>query len=64
MDLIEAIFNLEHEITYEEAIKMSDELKIIIDSFEALVDGYNFNKEKFSKNAITNIKDMSFFMKS
>jgi hypothetical protein len=37
MDLIETIFNIESEVTREEGIKMADELKIIIDSFEALL---------------------------
>jgi argininosuccinate lyase len=64
MDLIETIFNLETDVTKEEGIKMADALKEIIDSFETLVQGYDFNKHKMSNEAITNVKDMAFFMKT
>jgi len=64
MDFIETTFLSEEELTRDIAYKMTDEIAIITQSYEALVGVYEANKDKLTERKVKIIKEMAFHMRS
>lgn len=64
MDFIEDMFKSEDELLKPEGIRMADELMVITQSYEAMVDVYETNRDKINPKNFKVIKKMTFFMRS
>jgi hypothetical protein len=64
MDFIEDMFKSEDELLKPEGIRMADELMVITQSYEAMVDVYETNRDKINPKIFKVIKEMTFFMRS